>query len=242
MVAIAGGARATRNDHATGLECCGRKDIGVKSAMAEQRDKNFVRGNIALAVGLVLALVGSLWAHFTGLPEVDDVGRTLYSHIPRGWPWVLLGQLVSLGGILIAMAGIALAYLYEKKLTWARASVGALLVTGLMMILYGVVPNEWLTYTQAEWEWTDQKLWIGTSETAWLRFPSALIGGNEVNISASAMKDIISGTYVAVITGVIAVVMIGWQKRDELMAKRDAKKAAKKATSVYGRPLQKVDG
>ena len=209
--------------------------------MAEQRDKNFVRGNIALAVGLVLALVGALWAHFTGLPEVDDVGRTLYGNIPRGWPWVLLGQLVSLGGVLLAMAGIALAYLYEKKLTWARAAIGALLFTGLMIILYGVVPNEWLTYTQAEWEWTDQKLWIGTSETAWLRLPDWLFLGNDVNLSAAAMKDIVSGTFVAVVTVVIAAVMIGWQKRDELMAKRAARKAAKSATSVYGRPLQKAD-
>lgn len=201
--------------------------------MAEQRDKNFIRGNIALAVGLVLAVAGALWAHFTGLSEVDDVGRTLYSHIPRGWVWVLLGQLVSLAGIFIAMGGIALAYLYKKRLTWARSAIGAMLFTGLMIILYGVVPNEWLTYTQAEWEWTDQKLWI--------QIPSSLIGGNEVNISASAIKDIIAGTYVAIITGAIGAAMIAWQKRDELIAKRAAKQAAKGNTSVYGRPLQKAD-
>ena len=200
--------------------------------MAEQRDKNFVRGNIALAAGLVLAIIGSLWAHFTGLSEVDDVGRAIYSHIPRGWPWVLLGQLISLGGLLIAMAGIALAYLYNKKMTWARSAIGAFLFTGLMLLLYGVIPNEWLTYTQAEWEWTDQKLWI--------QIPSSLIGGNELNISAAAIKDIIAGTYVAVVTGVIGAAMIAWQRRDELLAKREARKAAKGDTSVYGRPLQKA--
>jgi len=201
--------------------------------MAEQRDKNFVRGNIALALGLVLALAGALWAHFTGLSEVDDVGRTLYSHIPRGWPWVLLGQLVSLGGIFMAMAGIALAYLYDKKLTWARSAIGAMLFTGLMIILYGIVPNEWLTYTQAEWEWTDQKLWI--------QIPNSLIGGNEINISAAAIKDIVAGTYAVVVTGAIGGAMIAWQKRDELTAKWAARRAAKGNTSVYGRPLQKAD-
>ena len=55
------------------------------------------------------------------------------------------------------------------------------------------------------------------------------------------MKDIVSGTYVAVITGAIGAAMIAWQRRDELMAKRAAKKAAKGNTSVYGRPLQKAD-
>ncbi len=206
--------------------------------MAEQRDKNFVRGITALAVGAVLALLGALWAHFAGLPRLDDFGRELYPHIPRGydeWPSKLLGQLVSLGGVLLAMAGIALAFLYDKKLTWARASIGAGLFTGLMIILFGVIPNEWLTYTQAEWNWTDQKLWI--------QIPTSLLGGNEVNISAAAFKDIIAAGYSTTITGVIAAAMIAWQKRDEIRANRDKKKAAAASskTSVYGRPLQKVE-
>ncbi len=201
--------------------------------MAEQRDKNFVRGIAALVIGIVLAIAGALWAHFTGLSEIDDVGRKIYTHIPRGWPWVVLGQLVSLTGVLVGMAGIALAFLYEKKMTWARAAIGAMLFTALMIILYGVIPNEWLTYTQAEWEWTDQKLWI--------KIPTSLLGGNEVNISAAALKDIVSGTYVLVVTGALGAAMIAYQRRDELIAKFNERREAKRGTSVYGRPLQKVD-
>jgi K+ transporter len=206
--------------------------------MTEQRDKNFVRGIIALAVGILIAVIGALWAHFAGLPRLDDFGRELYPHIPRGydeWPSKLLGQLVSLGGVLLAMAGIALAFLYEKRLTWARAAIGAGLFTGLMIILFGIVPNEWLTYTQAEWEWTSQKLWI--------QIPTSLLGGNELNISAAAIKDIIAAGYVTVMTGAIAAAMIAWQKRDEILANRDKKKAAAadSKVSVYGRPLQKVE-
>ncbi|MDJ0952892.1 MAG: hypothetical protein QNJ81_04375 [Acidimicrobiia bacterium] len=204
--------------------------------MAEHRDRNFVRGITALVIGLVLAIGGAVWAHFAGLPEFDDVGRELYPHIPRGWEgWLsaLIGQLVSLTGTLVAMGGIALAFLYEKKMTWARASIGAFLFTGLMMILFGVIPNEWLTYTQAEWEWTDQKLWV--------QIPPPLLGGNEVNISAAAFKDIVSGTYILVVAVGTAAAMIAWQKRDEIRANREKKKAAKDNVSVYGRPLQKVD-
>ena len=201
--------------------------------MAEQKEKNFSRGMAALAVGLVLAIAGALWAHFTGLSELDDVGRELYPGLPRGWFFVLIGQLVSLGGVFIAMAGIALAFLYEKKMTWARASIGAFLFTGLTILLFGIIPNEWLTYTQAEWEWTSQKEWIP--------IPSSLIGGNEISISAAAIKDIIAATYSVVATAALAAAMIGWQKRDEIRASLEKRKAAKRNVSVYGRPLQKAD-
>ena len=201
--------------------------------MTEGRDRNFNLGVVAMVAGLALALVGALWAHFTGLGQFDDVGRELYPGVPRGWGWVLIGQLVSLGGVLIFMGGMALAFLYEKPLTWARASIGALLFTSLMMILFGVIPNEWLTYTQAVWEWTDQKIWI--------RIPPDLVGGNELNISAAAVKDIVSGTYVVIVTIAVAVAMINWQKRDEIRDKREKKRAEKKAVSPYGRPLQKVE-
>lgn len=201
--------------------------------MAEGRDRNFVLGVGAMAVGLALAIIGALWAHFTGLSEFDDVGREIYSHIPRGWFWVLLGQLVSMAGVFVLMAGIALAFLYEKPMTWARSAIGAGLFTALTIILFGVIPNEWLTYTQAVWEWTDQKLWV--------TIPADLIGGNDVSLSAAAAKDIIAGTYVLVATGAIAFGMIRWQKRDELRAAKEKAKAAAEDVSVYGRPLRKVE-
>lgn len=201
--------------------------------MAEGRDRNFNLGIAAMVGGLVFSIAGALWAHFTGLPELDELGRELYPSLPRGWGWVLIGQLVSLGGVFLMMGGITLAFLYEKPMTWARSAIGGLLFTALMIILYGVIPNEWLTYTQAVWEWTDQKLWV--------IIPSELIGGNELNISAAAFKDIVSGTYVLVVTVAVAVAMIRWQKRDEIRAEREKKKASKKSVSTYGRPLQKVE-
>jgi hypothetical protein len=200
--------------------------------MAEVRDRNFILGNTALAAGIVLTVVGALWAHFTGLPEVDDVGRDLYAFLPRGWGFVLIGQLVSLAGAFLALAGIAIAYLYEKPLTWARAAIGAGLFTALMIILFGIIPNQWLTYTQAVWEWTDQKLWI--------KIPTGILGGNEVNISAAAIKDIVSGTYAVVATGAIATAMIRWQKRDEIRAAKEKEDTGD--VSAYGRPLRKAGG
>ena len=204
--------------------------------MSEQRDKNTVRGVTAVVVGVAAAILGALWAHFSGLPELDDFGRELYPHIPRGyggWTSQLLGQLVSLGGVLLAMGGMTLAYLYVKKMTWARSAVGGGLFTTLTIILFGVIPNEWLTYTQAVWEWTDQKIWV--------RIPTSILGGNELNLSAAVFKDIVAGTYSVVAIGAIAVVMIRWQKRDEIRATKEKAKGSEVKTSAYGRPLQKVE-
>lgn len=201
--------------------------------MAEQRDKYFVRGISLFAVGLLVALVGALWAHFTGAAEVDDVGREIFPLFPRGWGYELIGQLVSLAGIFAAMGGIALAFLYEKKMTWARSAIGAFLFTSLSIILFGIIPNQWLTYTQAVWEWTPQKLWI--------TIPSGLIGGNEVSLSAAAVKDIVSGTYVVVAIVALGAAMIAYQRRDEIIANRAKKKEAAEGVSAYGRPLQKVE-
>jgi hypothetical protein len=199
--------------------------------MAAGKDRNFILGISAMGVGLVLAIVAALWAHFTGLPTVDVVGREIYPAFPRGWGFVLIGQLASVGGVLLAMAGITLAFLYEKTMTWARSAIGAGLFTTLMIILFGVIPNEWLTYTQAVWEWTDQKIWI--------RIPTGLLGGNEVNVSAAAMKDVVAATYVVATTAAVALAMIRWQNRDEIRAARQ--KAGDEEVSVYGRPLQKVE-
>jgi hypothetical protein len=170
-----------------------------------------------------------LFAHFTGLSEFDDLGREIYPAIPRGWGLVLFGQLVALGGVLLAMAGATLAFLYERKMTWARASIGAALFTGLMVILYGVIPNQWLTLTQAVWEWTPQKIF--------LTIPPVLVLNNDVSISYAAIKDMIVGGYSVAITGGIAFVMIKWQDQQ----KKIASGPPPQPVSTYGRPMTKVE-
>lgn len=201
--------------------------------MAEVRDRNYVVGVTAMVIGIFLALIAALWAHFTGLPALDDVGREIYPNIPRGWGWELFGQLLSLGGVFIAMGGATLAFLYERKMTWARSAIGAGLFTMLIIILFAIIPNEWLTYTQAEWEWTSQKIWV--------RIPTGILGGNEINLSAAVFKDIIAATYAMVATAGVIIGMIRWQKREELRATREKANAAKVRVSTYGRPLQKVE-
>ena len=96
--------------------------------MAETTDKEIRRyqqaGALAIVLGIVVAVVGALIAHFTGLPETDSLGRDLYPSIPRGWGPVLVGQLISLGGTFVLLGGITVAFLYKRRMTWARSAIG----------------------------------------------------------------------------------------------------------------------
>jgi hypothetical protein len=199
---------------------------GQETAL-DQR-KSFIFGLAATALGVVTSIAGFMFAHFTGLAEVDNIGREIYPSIPRGWIWVLAGQVVSLGGALLAMAGVTLAFIYGRKMTWARASVGAFLFTALMMILFGIVPNQWLALAQGEWEWTSAKVFV--------TIPNWLVLNNQVDVSYAALKDILLQFYIGGVTGGTIVTMYQWQER----AKKRAAGPPPKPVSVYGRPVTKI--
>jgi hypothetical protein len=190
-------------------------------------------GVAGIVTGSVLLVFGVFAAHFTGLPETDSLGRELYPRIPRclGFEgeacWVIPTsmQLLALIGSQLVFAGIAVGWILGKPLTWARATAGALLFTVEMLILFGVVPNEWLALTQGTWEWTNQKIAF--------TIPSWLVLNNEVSISYGVIKDVVSGGYSAVMLGIVAVTIYQLQERP----KRKAAQAKSEKVSSFGRPL-----
>jgi hypothetical protein len=192
-------------------------------------------GVAGITIGMVLLLVGVFAAHFTGLPETDDLGRELYPHIPRclGFEgsacWVIPTsmQLLALIGSQLLFAGIVVGWILGKPLTWTRATMGALLFTVEMLILFGIVPNQWLALTQGTWEWTNQKVAF--------TLPSWLVLNNEVSISYGVIKDVVSGGYSATMLGIVAVTIYQLQERP----KRKAAQPKAEKVSSFGRPLVK---
>ena len=185
-------------------------------------------GFAAVAAGLVVTFAGAFFVHTALAPQFNELGEELYAWSPRGWVPATIGQMVSLGGVLLAMAGLTLALLYERPMTWARASLGAALFTGLMLIVFGVIPNEFLTVTQATLEWTPQK----TAVT----IPPALVLGNDVAISYAALKDILLQGWIVTMFIGIPVFMWWWQGREQ---RKDAPKP--QPVSAYGRPIKVED-
>lgn len=178
-----------------------------------------------IVMGLVTVIGGSVLVHATEAPVVDDLGTELYALIPRGWFWTTASQFIALNGVMLVLAGATLAFVWDRPLTWARAVVGAGLFVALMIIIFGVIPNQMLTLAQGPLEWTSQKILI--------TIPPALVLNNEITITAETLKDMIVGGYAFNNLIVIAIVMVVWQnyhrKKDEPKPQR---------ISEYGRPIR----
>jgi hypothetical protein len=187
--------------------------------------KYLITGIALVVIGLVVAIGASVLVHMTEAPEFDDLGQALYANVPRSWIIVTLAQMIALGGVLIAMAGITVGWIWQRPLTWARAMLGALLFTGLMFIIFAVIPNQFLTITQATLEWTPQKVFITV--------PAFVVMNNHVAISYSALKDMIAAGYVTTMVILIPVIMYWWQGREER-----AKAPKPTPVSNYGRPMR----
>lgn len=191
-------------------------------------------GVIGFAAGAVLFFVGVLAAHFTGLPETNNVGQEIYPHIPRCawfesepcWMIPIASKTLAFLGSQIAIAAYVFGWIWKRPLTWARATIGAFLFTLEMIVLLGIVPNEFLGLTQGTLAWTDQKILI--------TIPRWLVLNNEVSISFAAVKDAVTAGYS---TTVVIAVAVGAYQLQERAKRADQPKP--QVLSSYGRPLVK---
>jgi hypothetical protein len=183
-------------------------------------------GASLLIAGLLGLLVGVVVIHWANFPEGEVV--SVFNWIPRGTAWKGLGYLIVLGAGSISMAGAAILWLLNQRLTWARASFAALLAWIALVFYFGIVPSEWLNFAQTELEWSPQ--------TVAFAIPSWLVLGNTVEISFGAIKDAISMGYHIVMLGAAAVFTLEIQKIKE---GRPASAAKPELRSPYGRPLVK---
>lgn len=178
-----------------------------------------------VVIGTIVAIVGGVLVHMAEAPEVNEFGQEIFVGFPRGWVVATIAQTISLSGFLMILAGITFGFIYERKLTWMRAMLGALVFTGLMFILFAIIPNQMLTLFQATLEWTPQKIFV--------TIPSWLVLGNEISISYAALKDMIVAGYVTTLLIVIPVIMYQYQER----AKR-ADEPKPDPVSTFGRPMR----
>jgi hypothetical protein len=191
--------------------------------------KKLAIGLAAIVIGAFVVIAASLFVHAAESPTTDAVGNELYSWVPRGWFPATLGQLVAIGGIFMILGGATFAFVYDRPFTWARAAIGAWLFTAMALVVFAVIPNQWVALTQSSLEWTPQKILV--------TIPPALVLGNEVSVSYAALQQMIVGGYPVVMLGLIAMVMVQWQKRT-----RAIEKPKPTPVSAFGRPMQDGPG
>jgi hypothetical protein len=113
-------------------------------------------------------------------------------------------------------------------MTWSRAVFTAYLTWLELVIIFGMVPSEWLSFAQTDLDWSSQKIALVV--------PPILVLGNTVEISYAMLKDSISMGYHIVMLVVAAVFTLELQK---MRKGRPASAEKPEKKSPYGRPLVK---
>lgn len=199
-------------------------------------DKRRRIGIIGVVFGLALLFAGVMIAHFTNLPLTDSVGRPIYDWIPRCvffendpqscWVLPILGGATAVLGSQIAIAAIVFGWIYGRTLTWALATVGAFLFTLEMIILLGIVPNQFLNLAQGTLDWSERKTVF--------TIPKWLVLNNHVALSYGTLKDLIAAGYSTTVLAAVAVGAYQWQERG-----KRAGRPKPTSTSMWGRPVTK---
>ena len=111
-----------------------------------------------------------------------------------------------------------------QYLTWGEAFVAATFMTGYFLLIYGIVPNQWLLWADNELQWRKDQFFFGDAGLN-------VFGRGRILLPKEALRDIVATViYGAAIVGHI----VGW-----LWWQRRGKKATSTAveTSRFGRPL-----
>ena len=188
-----------------------------------------------LILGLLGLLLGVIWIHWSSFPQtalVDGVETPVvldtFNWFPRGTIWKGIGYLIVLGAATMALVGATLLWVLNQRMTWARATVAALIAWTALVFYFGMVPSEWLNYAQTDLDWSSQRVAIA--------IPPFLILGNTVEISWAVIKDSIQMGYSLGMLGFAAVLAIQIQKIKE---GRPPSAVSVEKKSPYGRPLVK---
>jgi hypothetical protein len=132
------------------------------------------------------------------------------------------------------------------RLTWGEAFAASLFGFGMLLMIYGVIPDRFLKWADGELKWRSDKLgiplgpfghylhsWFGIGKNN-LLWPNGIkFGGRgKIDFTAQDMRDIVATVIYGVAIGAHFFVWSWWQKRG-----KKAEQPAIAPSSAYGRPL-----
>jgi hypothetical protein len=135
--------------------------------------------------------------------------------------------------LILALSGNAAVLLYSKRrvpgspLSWGEAMAAAIFVFLIMNLWYGVVPHQWITLADSEWNWRSDRVLYGIGNVF---KPEALGGFLPFTITYQALRDIIVTVIYGAALGLHVFHFSHWQNRSKV-------KPEIVPTTTYGRPL-----
>jgi len=190
-------------------------------------------GGGLLVIGLLLMVVGVTLVHIYGRPAEEvptafPFEQMFTSISTENHLWFKgIGYLVVFGASQMMLAGATLIWVLNQKMTWARAVFTAFITWVELVMIFGIVPSEWLNFSQTDLDWSFQRPWFD--------IPAPLVLGNEVTISWGAVKDAISGGYN--VTMLVVAGFFAYKVQDIGKPRPVAAAVEEQKISPYGRPL-----
>src|SRR5438270_6666934 len=145
------------------------------------------------------------------------------------------------------IAGVGVCFVVGSRrppgtpLTWGEALIAATFVFGVMLVGYGVVPNEWLKWADNQLLWRPDRIWFAVSAKWWFfhtgtnAATEAAAGRGRIIVSFQSLRDIIAAGIYIVLLGAHAALWVAFQKR----GRRPVSVAEVERTSTFGRPVVK---
>jgi hypothetical protein len=141
--------------------------------------------------------------------------------------WTSLLFVVLLAPVLVAIGRPKA----RHKATWALAMGGAVWVWALMILAYGSIPHEWLTFATGHLRWDESHFLVRSGQPIgpfnWLNF----------DINKRAITDTIAGLIYIVMLALNVYLFAAWQKRPEAIDDTASVEAKVVGTSAFGRPV-----
>jgi len=188
----------------------------------------------------VMVLGGFLATIFIVVPVLGQLPKKELGFIQTGFE-VRLEFFVALFAFLV---GVAVIFFVGRRrppgtpLTWGEAMVAATWVFGVLLLAYGVVPNEWMKWADNGLLWRPDRIWFAVSTKMPVFFTGtnaaveAAAGRGRIIVSFQALRDIIAaGIYILMLAAQVWLWIV-FQKRGRKAATTDVAR-----TSTFGRPV-----
>jgi hypothetical protein len=151
---------------------------------------------------------------------------------PLEWPGMNQAFLAALiGSTVLALAIIP----YGKRrpvdapFSWGEAMMGGTYIFGLLFLMFGILPHQWMDHADKDLGWSRDKIIYGPGG---ILKPESAGGWNPITLQYEAVRDIVVVLLHVVFIALLIYIAVWWQKRGEVKPKE-------LPTSTYGRPLVK---